>query len=154
MSVRIRLSAMMFLQYMMFAVWWVATGRVPGQTGVEATLAILDSRRIRWAALWPRPVHDRRPALCQSEGVDGAERRCAVLFFLGPGRTAHGLFVILLLAMLCYMPTWSLTNAIAMANAPAEKFPQIVCSAPSAGSASGVFGFLALRVFGTAIDGR
>jgi nucleoside transporter len=49
-----------------------------------------------------------------------------VLFFFAARQTSPGaLFVVLLLATCCYMPTWSLTNAIAMAHAPSEKFPQI-----------------------------
>ena len=55
--------------------------------------------------------------------------------------------MILLLAMLCYMPTWSLTNAIAMANAPSEKFPQIRVFGSIGWVAAGLFGVLALWVF-------
>ena len=35
-SIRIRLSVMMFLQYMMFAVWWVQLGGYLGKAGVPA----------------------------------------------------------------------------------------------------------------------
>ncbi|OHB64604.1 MAG: hypothetical protein A2Y76_13885, partial [Planctomycetes bacterium RBG_13_60_9] len=80
---------------------------------------------------------------------------CAVLFFLGARQTnATSLFVILLLAMFCYMPTWSLTNAIAMTNAPLEKFPQIRVWGSIGWTASALFGLIALHLFGgKAIDG-
>ena len=45
MGVRIRLSIMMFLQYMMFAVWWVQLAGYLGQIRGHGELAILDSRR-------------------------------------------------------------------------------------------------------------
>jgi nucleoside transporter len=78
---------------------------------------------------------------------------CAVLFFLGARQDSPAaLFVILLLAMLCYMPTWSLTNAIAMANAPAEKFPQIRVFGSIGWVASGAFGLAALWLFDSKID--
>jgi len=64
------------------------------------------------------------------------------------------LFVFLLLGMFCYMPTWSLTNAVAMANAPSEKFPQIRVFGSIGWVASAVFSLAAVRLFGTAsIDG-
>jgi nucleoside transporter len=51
------------------------------------------------------------------------------------------------------MPTWSLTNAIAMANAPSEKFPQIRVFGSIGWVAAGLFGVVALWRFGTKIDG-
>jgi nucleoside transporter len=55
--------------------------------------------------------------------------------------------------MLCYMPTWSLTNAIAMANFPSDKFPQIRVFGSIGWVASGVFGVAALWLFDSKIDG-
>jgi nucleoside transporter len=55
--------------------------------------------------------------------------------------------------MFCYMPTWSLTNAIAMANSPSEKFPQIRVFGSIGWVASAVFGFVALKVWNVKIDG-
>jgi nucleoside transporter len=81
---------------------------------------------------------------------------CAVLFFLGARQSSStGLFIILLLAMFCYMPTWSLTNAIAMANAPSEKFPRIRVFGSIGWVVSAVFSFIAAsKLFGgTKIDG-
>jgi nucleoside transporter len=154
-NVRIRLSAMMFLQYLMFAVWWVQLGGYLGKAGVSSTWQF-------WIlAVMPLGCAIA-PVLCMIADRHFASQKvlmalnlaCAVLFFLGARQESPAaLFVILLLAMLCYMPTWSLTNAIAMANAPAEKFPQIRVFGSIGWVASGVFGFLALRVFDAAIDG-
>jgi nucleoside transporter len=154
-SVRIRLSVMMFLQYMMFAVWWVQLSGYLGKSGASAT----------WQ-FWILAVMPLgcvvAPVLCMIADRHFASQKvlmvlnlaCAVLFFLGARQSSPAvLFVILLLAMFCYMPTWSLTNAVAMANAPAEKFPQIRVFGSIGWVASGAFGWLALRVFGRAIDG-
>jgi nucleoside transporter len=155
MNIRIRLSIMMFLQYMMFAVWWVQLGGYLGKTGASATWQF-------WIlAVMPLGCAVA-PVLCMIADRHFASQKvlmmlnvaCAVLFFVGARQDSPAaLFVILLLAMFCYMPTWSLTNAIAMANAPAEKFPQIRVFGSIGWVASGVFGWLALKGFGKAIDG-
>jgi nucleoside transporter len=154
-NVRIRLSVMMFLQYMMFAVWWVPLAAYLKNAGIQGT----------WQ-FWILSVMPLgcliAPVLCMLADRHFASQKvlmalnfaCAVLFFLGARQDSPAaLFVILLLAMLCYMPTWSLTNAIAMTNAPAEKFPQIRVFGSVGWVAAGFFGVLALWLFGSKIDG-
>lgn len=155
-SVRIRLSIMMFLQYMMFAVWWVPLAAYLTKLGIEGD-----------AKVWILSVMPLgcliAPILCMIADRHFASQKvltalnlgCAVLFLLGARVTSSGaLFVILLLAMFCYMPTWSLTNAIAMANAPSEKFPQIRVFGSIGWVASAVFSIVAAKLFsGTKIDG-
>jgi nucleoside transporter len=78
----------------------------------------------------------------------------AVLLFMA-GRAPGGIevFVYLLLALLFYMPSWSLTATIAMGNSPAEQFPQIRVFGTIGWVASMLFSIVALNVFGTTIDG-
>jgi len=72
----------------------------------------------------------------------------AILLFLAARQTAAtALFVLLLLAMLCYMPTWGLTSAIAMAHSPSEKFPQIRVFGSIGWVASAVFSLVAVNFF-------
>jgi nucleoside transporter len=80
---------------------------------------------------------------------------CAALLFLAALVSSPvALFVLLLLAMICYMPTWSLTAAVAMAHAPSEKFPQIRVFGSIGWAAAGLFGIAADRFFnGAEIDG-
>jgi nucleoside transporter len=79
---------------------------------------------------------------------------CAGLLFLAAlAHSPAALFVLLLLAMICYMPTWSLTSAVAMAHAPSEKFPQIRVFGSIGWAAAMVFSLVALWVFGAKIDG-
>jgi nucleoside transporter len=154
-SVRIRLSVMMFLQYLMFAVWWVPLAAYLTKLGIEGN-----------AKAWILSVMPLgcliAPVFCMVADRHFASQKvltilnlgCAVLFFLGARVTSStGLFAVLLLAMFCYMPTWSLTNAIAMANAPSEKFPQIRLFGSIGWVASGVFSIVAARLYdGMKID--
>jgi len=156
MNVRIRLSIMMFLQYMMFAVWWVQLAAYLDNIGVAGTLKALILSVMPLGCLIA-------PILCMIADRHFASQKvlmalnlgCAVLFFLGAQQSnPTALFVILLLGMLCYMPTWGLTNAIAMANAPSEKFPQIRVFGSIGWVASAVFSLIAVKMLGTeAIDG-
>ena len=144
-SIRIRLSVMMFLQYMMFAVWWVQLAGYLGKTGISATWQF-------WIlAVMPLGCAVA-PVLCMIADRYFASQKvllalnlaCAFLFFLGARQdNPAALFVILLLAMFCYMPTWSLTNAIAMSNFPSDKFPQIRVFGSIGWVASAVFSLIA-----------
>jgi nucleoside transporter len=118
---------MMFLQYMMFAVWWVP------MAAYLANMEIGGSYKAWILSVMPLGCLVA-PVICMIADRHFASQKvltilnfgCAVLFFLGARQTnPAALFVILLLGTFCYMPTWSLTNAIAMANYPPDKFPQI-----------------------------
>jgi len=145
---------MMFLQYLMFAVWWVQLGGYLGKAEVSATWQFWILAVMPLGCLLA-------PIFCMVADRHFASQKvltilnfaCAVLFLLGARQTnPTALFVILLLAMLCYMPTWSLTNAIAMANFPSDKFPQIRVFGSIGWVASGLFGVVALWLFDSTID--
>jgi nucleoside transporter len=154
-SIRIRLSVMMFLQYMMFAVWWQPLAAYLSNIGIEGLYkaTILSSVGLGClAAPIITMAADRHFASQKVLAV--LNLVCAVLLFLAAKQTnAMTLFLLLLFAMFCYMPTWSLTNAIAMTNCPAEKFPQIRVFGSIGWVASGVFSLAAMKVYGTKIDG-
>jgi len=154
-SVRIRLSAMMFLQYLMFAVFWVPLAAYLTEMGVEGFYksTILSSMALGCLA---------SPVFCMIADRHFSSQRvlavlnlvCAALLFLAARQSSPlGLLIFLVLAMFCYMPTWSVTNAVAMSHSPSEKFPQIRVFGSIGWVASGVFGFLALKMYGKAIDG-
>jgi nucleoside transporter len=156
MGVRIRLSVMMFLQYMMFAAWFVQLAAYVDNIGITGTMKSLIIGSMPLGCLVS-------PLFCMIADRHFASQKvlmilnlcCAALFFLGGLQTnPTALFVILLLGMFCYMPTWSITNAIAMANAPSEKFPQIRVFGSIGWVAAAVFSLVAVHLFGTAsIDG-
>lgn len=156
MGVRVRLSGMMFLQYLMYAVWWVPMAAYLKNLEVPATYQawILSVMPLGCLA---------SPLICMVADRHFASQKvltalnlgCAVFFFLGAQQTSpEWMFVVLLLGMCCYMPTWSLTAAIAMANYPPEKFPQIRVFGSIGWVASSVFSLVAASsLFGIVIDG-
>ena len=156
MSVRIRLSSMMFLQYMMFAVWWVPLAAYLKNMEVSATYQAWILSVMPLGCLVS-------PIVCMVADRHFASQKvlailnfgCAVFFSLGARQTnPQWVFLILLVGMCFYMPTWSLTNAIAMANFPSEKFPQIRVFGSIGWVASAVFSLAAATsLFNEVIDG-
>jgi nucleoside transporter len=155
MNVRVRLSAMMFLQFMLFAVFWQPLAAYLGKLDLSSTqMALILSSMAIGCLVSPiiGMIADRHFA---SEKVLFVLNLLGaiLLFVAAKQQTPNMVFVTLLLYMLCYMPTWGLTSAIAMSNSPSEKFPQIRVFGSIGWFASGIFGLVALKVFGTKIDG-
>jgi len=155
MSTRIRLSAMMFLQYMLIAVWFVqltAYVKKLGMGGLE--MALIGSSMALGCLASPLigMFADRNFASQRVLGV--LNFATAVLLVLSTLVTApFPLFLLLLAAMLCYMPTWGLTNSIAMSHSPSEQFPQIRVFGSIGWVAAGLFSLVAKHFWGVAIDG-
>lgn len=149
-SIRIRLSVMMFLQYIIFAVFWVPLSAYLNALGASDTQTWLILSTMAFGCIVS-------PIVCMFADRHFASNRvlmvlniaCAVLLFFAARQTDAGnLFVLLLIAMFCYMPTWSLTNAIAMSNFPSEKFPQIRLFGSIGWVASAVFSIVAMKLLG------
>lgn len=158
MSTRIKLSAMMFLQFMMFAVFWAQLAPYITASGWDGMKFWILSTMPLGAIASPLigMVADRffnsEKVLAFSNLVCGA-----MLYMAGHAAitSTNGVdvFVYLLIALIFYMPSWGLTAAIAMSHSPAEQFPQIRVFGSIGWVASVLFSIVALKVFGTAIDG-
>ena len=146
----IRLGMMMFMQYFLLAVWWVPMATYLAHTlklEVYQVSLILSAMAVgSIASPFIGVIADRYVA---SEKVLAAlNLLTAVFLFLATTQTGFtGLFITIMLAMLCYMPTWSLTSSIAMFHLPASQFPRIRMLGSVGWVASGIFSFIAVYFY-------
>ena len=147
-SIRIRLSLMMFLQFMMFAVFWVPLAPYLNSLGMSPTerswalssmaLGCLTSPIIGMIA-------DRHFASQKVLAVLNLISSLLLVALVLVAKAGSPMVVIgvLVIQQLCYMPTWGLTSSIAMAHSPADKFPQIRVFGSIGWVAAGVFSLVA-----------
>lgn len=145
-----KLCIMMFMQYFIFAVWWV-----PFAAYLEKSLK-LDMSEVSlilcamaigsMASSVIGVIADRR---FSSEKVLAVLNLLTAFFlFIATQQTTFvGLMITVTLVMLCYMPTWSLTSAVAMTHIPAEQFPRMRLIGSIGWFASGIFSLVAVYVF-------
>jgi len=124
---RIKLSAMMFLQFMLFAVFWVQLPVYLDKIGVAGIQKSLIMASMGIGCLMSPIIGMIADRHFASEKVLFALNALSAVLLLVAGYTSTPmlLFLVVLIFMLIYMPTWGLTNAIAMTHAPAEQLPWI-----------------------------
>src|SRR5688572_17690353 len=130
-GVRLKLSAMMFLQYFVWGAWSVTTGTWLGQTlgfsGEQIGLAFgTTAIAAMISPFFVGMVADRYLAteriLAGLHLVGGA-----ILFYASTQSRFAPFFAVLLAYALCYMPTLALSNSLSFhqMNDPAREFPSI-----------------------------
>jgi MFS family permease len=150
-----RLYLMMFFQYLMYAVWWVPLAAYLTNMDIGSTQKsfILSSMAIGCIA---SPIigmiADRYFA--GQKVLSGMNILNSLLLIWAANTTNPNLlFIILLFTMLFYMPTWGLTNAIAMAHSPSEDFPKVRVFGSIGWVASGLFSLIVVKLFHLDFDG-
>jgi nucleoside transporter len=153
--IKFKLSLMMLLQYMMYAVWWVPLAAYLTNLEVESTqkALIISSMAIGcMASPLIGMVADRffpaQKVLAGLNLINGV-----MLIWAGATDNPDILFICLLLAMLAYMPSWSLTSSIAMVHLPSEDFPKVRVFGSIGWVASGIFSLIFLNFLNIEFDG-
>jgi nucleoside transporter len=153
-KVFVQLCVMMFMQYFIFAVWWVPFAAYLNNTlqlEVYQVSLILCAMAIgSMASPFIGRIADRN--FSSQKVLAALNLLTALLLFVAVRQTTFaGLMITVTLVMLFYMPTWSLTSSIAMTHIPSEQFPRIRLMGTIGWVASGLFSLAAIHVFKVAI---
>ena len=118
MSVRIRLSLMMFFQFMLFAVFWSQLAAYLDKIGVSGSFKSLILSSMAIGCLASPVIGMIADRFFASQRVLAVVNLLGAVFLALAGLQKDPVivFACLLAFMLCYMPTWGLTSAIAMAR--------------------------------------
>lgn len=144
------LMAMMFVQMMVFPVWFTTVGPyVRTLQGGEAWVPYCGA--LMGAGMFASPLvcmfadrfFDSRTVLAACNAVSAAV--LAACFYV---RDPAALTLLLAVDTVFLMPTWSVAAAIAMAHAPASSFPRIRACGSIGWACSAVFSAVAIKCFG------
>jgi nucleoside transporter len=141
---------MMLMQFLLLAVWWVPLAAYLTNTGVSDTLKSLVLSSMAIGSIASPAIGAFADRYFPAQKVLSISNLLTALLLAGAGLVNNSIwvFVFIFLAMLCYMPTWSLTSSIAMTHAKPELFPRIRMFGSIGWVASGLFSFVAVRFLG------
>ena len=154
-SKTISLTLMMFFQYFLFAVWWVPLAAYLTNMDVSSTQKALILSSLALGCLFSPLIGMIADKYFPSEKVLAFLNIVTAILLLGAGvaNNPNVLFILLLFAMVCHMPTWGLTSAIAMSHAPSEIFARIRVFGSIGWVASGLCSLFTIKVLGYGFDG-
>ena len=139
----------MFMQYLLFAVWWVALGTYMSNLNLEVYQISLIMCSMAIGSIAAPLIGVLADRYISSEKLlAGLNLLVAVFLFLATQQTGFtGLMITITLAMMCYMPSWGLTSSIAMTHVSSEQFPRIRLLGSIGWVSAGVFSVVAVKVF-------
>lgn len=143
------LGVMMFMQYLLIAVWWVPLAAYLANLGMSTGQKSLILSSMALGSMASPIIGSIADRHFSSEKVLAILNMLTgvLLFIASTVVSPTWLFVCIILAMFCYMPTWSLTSSIAMVHTSANQFPRIRVFGSIGWVASGLFGLIAVRLF-------
>ena len=152
---RFKLSTMMLLQYMMYAVWWVplAAYLTNLEVGHTQKALILSSMAIGCIISPVIGMLADRFFAAQKVLAGLNIVNAGMLVLAGSTNNPNLLFICLIIAMLGYMPSWGLTSSIAMVHLPSEQFPKVRVFGSIGWVASGLFSVFFIHFLKLDFDG-
>ncbi len=129
-NTRIQLMVMMFLQFFIWGAWYVTLGTYLGEVGFSGTdIGDIYSTISLGAIIAPLFVGIIADRFFSAQKVLGAMHLIGggFLYLTSTMQTPSGVYWMLLLYAICYMPTLAIANAVAFSqmNDPEKEFPLI-----------------------------
>lgn len=152
---RFKLSAMMFLQFMLVAAFWVQLSSYLDNMKVSGLMFSLIMSTMAIGSIFSPLVGMFADRVANSEKVLAILNFFVAILLLATFFTSNPIliFIFLMLAMCAYMPTWGLTSSIAMTNSTPEAFPYIRVFGSLGWVCAAVFALGAKAIFDISIDG-
>lgn len=149
------MASMMFLQYMMYAVWWVPLAAYLTNLEVESSQKALILSSMAIGAMASPLIGMLADRFFSAQKILAGLNIFNAVMLLGAGTTQNPdiLFFCLLFAMLAYMPSWSLTSSIALTHLSSEQFPKIRVFGSIGWVASGLFSIFFIKYLNIDFDG-
>ncbi|MDR0863432.1 MAG: MFS transporter [Candidatus Symbiothrix sp.] len=140
------LAVMMFMQYLLVAVWWVPMAAYLTNTGIEGGMKALILSSMAIGSMASPIIGALADKYFSAQKVLAVSNLLTALLLAGTGfiQNPIAVFILIFVAMICYMPTWSLTGSIAMTHANPELFPRIRMFGSIGWVVSGLFSLLAV----------
>jgi nucleoside transporter len=140
---------MMFMQYLLLAVWWVPYVAYLTNAGISGNLKalIMSSMAIGFMASSIMGAFADRYFSAQKVLSFSNFIVAGLLACVGLTNNATLAVVLVFPVMLLYMPTWSLTGAVVLKHVQPEHFPRIRLFGTLGWVASGLFSLVFIKVF-------
>ncbi len=151
----LRLGMMMFFQYMMFAVWWVPLAAYLANLGFSRSITALILSSMAFGSVVAPMVGMLADRYFKAQNVLAISNLMVGIMLVFAASTTHPLwlFVILLITMLFYMPTWALSSSIALANMAPEVFSRVRVFGTIGWITAGLFSIVSVGWFNQDFDG-
>ena len=151
----LRLSLMMFFQYMLFAVWWVPLAAYLANMGLSRSLTALILSSMAIGCMASPIVGMIADRYFRGQMVLATTNFIVGIMLLLAGLTSNPilLFIFLLTAMIFYMPSWGLTSSITMKHVDSDIFSRIRVFGSIGWVFAGVFSLFTVRILNLEFDG-